>query len=112
MLRPYIDSLSTAPRRDDLEDPLRRLLRGLPLDRRAGIQQQLSDGGEVPALTPLARSLRCPDQRLALELAVAHEHRRAVREQHLHRAGPPLHRRRVQVLLARSEEHTSELQSL
>src|SRR5439155_6258548 len=37
------DGASPAPPRcDDLEDPLRRLGPGLPLDRRAGVLQQLS----------------------------------------------------------------------
>src|SRR2546427_9450684 len=88
------------PRRDDLANPLGRLLRGLPLDRRAGIQQQLSDGGEVPSLPTLARSLRGPDERLPLELPIAHVHGRAVREENPDRVRPPLHRRRMQRRLA------------
>src|SRR6266545_7851230 len=69
------------PGRDDLENPLRRLRPGLPLDGRARVQQQPSHRREIPPLPPLARSLRGPDQRLALELPIAHVHGRAVREQ-------------------------------
>src|SRR6266545_2967677 len=69
------------PRRDDLEKPLRRLRPGLPFDGRARVQQQPSHRREIPPLPPLTRSLRGPDQRLALELPIAHVHGRAVREQ-------------------------------
>src|SRR5260370_7816256 len=68
-------SLASPPRRHDLEDSLRRLGPRLPLDRRAGVQQQLSHSGEVPPFPPLPPSLRRPDQALPLELPVPHIHR-------------------------------------
>src|ERR1041385_2676744 len=89
------------PRRDDLEQPLRRLVRSPPLDRRARREEQPSHRREVPALPVLgSRSLGGPDQWLPLELPVAHVHGRALRDEHAHRIGPPLHRGRMQRGLA------------
>src|SRR5207247_10318700 len=77
------------PRRDDLENPLRRLGPGLPCHGRARVQQQVSHRREIAPLPPLARSLRGPDQWLPLELPIAHVHRRAVREENPNRVRPP-----------------------
>src|SRR5579859_340628 len=87
------DALSPPPCGDYLADPLRRFrLRCLPLHRRSRLEQQLAYRGEISSLTPLPRSFRGPHERLPIELAIAHVHRRTVREQHAHRIRPPLHR--------------------
>src|SRR5437588_81651 len=64
------------------------------------IIDRVTAGGLVAPLPRGPRSFRRPDERLRLELAIAHVQRGAVHEEQARRLGPSLHRRDVQRRLA------------